>query len=96
MLLIIMKITLIVTLLVYITIAIIYNYFSSSWDSTAKVWNLNNPRASPLTLKGHQAAVWAVIDLGNGTYATASADKTIKLWKKDGSVISTLSGNKIV
>ncbi|XP_063361364.1 phospholipase A-2-activating protein [Cydia amplana] len=66
---------------------------SSSWDSTAKVWNVNNPQATPVTLKGHQAAVWAVVELGNGTYATASADKTIKLWKKDGSLITTLAGH---
>ncbi|KPJ20538.1 Phospholipase A-2-activating protein [Papilio machaon] len=66
---------------------------SSSWDNTAKVWNINNIHSEPLTLKGHQAAVWAIVELGNGTYATASADKTIKLWKKDGSGISTLTGH---
>ncbi|RVE52510.1 hypothetical protein evm_002904 [Chilo suppressalis] len=66
---------------------------SSSWDSTAKVWNLNASRAALLTLKGHQAAVWAVVELGNCTYATASADKTIKLWKKSGELITTLTGH---
>ncbi|KAI5644066.1 PUL domain-containing protein [Phthorimaea operculella] len=66
---------------------------SSSWDSSAKVWNVNMPQATPVTLKGHQAAVWCIVELGNGTYATASADKTIKLWKKDGTVISTLTGH---
>ncbi|XP_026751047.2 phospholipase A-2-activating protein [Galleria mellonella] len=66
---------------------------SSSWDSTAKVWNLNNPNAIPITLKGHQAAVWAVVELHNNTYATASADKTIKLWNKEGVPISTLTGH---
>ncbi|PZC79265.1 hypothetical protein B5X24_HaOG216531 [Helicoverpa armigera] len=66
---------------------------SSSWDSTAKVWNINAVRTPPLTLKGHQAAVWAAVELFNGTYATASADKTIKLWAKDGTVISTLTGH---
>lgn len=40
--------------------------------------------------------MWAIVELGNGTYATASADKTIKLWKKDGSGISTLTGKIIV
>ncbi|KOB74661.1 putative phospholipase A2, activating protein [Operophtera brumata] len=65
----------------------------SSWDSTAKVWNLNSPKSAPLTLKGHQAAVWAAVELGNGTYATASADKTIKLWKKNGELITTLNGH---
>ncbi|KAI8429183.1 hypothetical protein MSG28_007720 [Choristoneura fumiferana] len=66
---------------------------SSSWDSTAKVWKVNTPHATPMTLKGHQAAVWAAVELGNKTYATASADKTIKLWKKDGDLISTLTGH---
>ncbi|XP_075970869.1 phospholipase A2 activator protein [Anticarsia gemmatalis] len=67
---------------------------SSSWDNTAKIWNLNTPRSAPKTLKGHQAAVWSVIELFNGTYATASADKTIKLWNKaDCSVITTLTGH---
>lgn len=50
-------------------------------------------RSNPKSLKGHQAAVWSIIELGNGTYATASADKAIKLWKKeDGSLINTLTG----
>ncbi|CAG9784874.1 unnamed protein product, partial [Diatraea saccharalis] len=66
---------------------------SSSWDSTAKIWNLNATRVVPITLKGHQAAVWAVVELGNSTYATASADKTIKLWKKSGDLITTLTGH---
>ncbi|CAG4941351.1 unnamed protein product [Parnassius apollo] len=66
---------------------------SSSWDNTAKIWNVNNTHSEPLTLKGHQAAVWAIIELGNSTYATASADKTIKLWKKNGESISTLTGH---
>ncbi|KAL4710493.1 hypothetical protein ACJJTC_008895 [Scirpophaga incertulas] len=66
---------------------------SSSWDSTAKVWNLNIPKSHPLTIKGHQAAVWGVIQLDDGTYATASADKTIKLWKSDINLITTLTGH---
>lgn len=67
---------------------------SSSWDSTAKIWNMNSRGSNPKTLKGHQAAVWSIIELFNGTYATASADKTIKLWKKqDGALIKTLTGH---
>ncbi|XP_028174259.1 phospholipase A-2-activating protein-like, partial [Ostrinia furnacalis] len=66
---------------------------SSSWDSSARVWNVNKPHATPLILKGHQAAVWAVLELGDGAYATASADKTIKLWKKDTTLITTLTGH---
>ena len=66
--------------------------FSSSWDNTARVWNLNTPQLAPIILKGHQAAVWAALELGNGTYATASADKTIKLWRKDGGLIISITG----
>ncbi|KAJ0179726.1 hypothetical protein K1T71_004317 [Dendrolimus kikuchii] len=66
---------------------------SSSWDSTAKVWNLNSPSSIPVTFKGHQAAVWSNIELCNSTFATASADKTIKLWMKDGGLITTLAGH---
>lgn len=50
---------------------------------------------APIILKGHQAAVWAALELGNGTYATASADKSIKLWRKDGGIIISLTGNFI-
>ncbi|XP_048484837.1 phospholipase A-2-activating protein [Plutella xylostella] len=66
---------------------------SSSWDSTAKVWNINNPSSIPVTLKGHQAAVWAIVELNSGLYATASADKTIMLWNKDGSQVKALTGH---
>ncbi|XP_049866339.1 phospholipase A-2-activating protein [Pectinophora gossypiella] len=66
---------------------------STSWDNTAKIWNVNSPQSAPLTLKGHQAAVWCVVELGNGTYATASADKTIKIWRKDGGLITSLAGH---
>ncbi|XP_045446086.1 phospholipase A-2-activating protein [Melitaea cinxia] len=66
---------------------------SSSWDSSARVWNVNTPQMSPIILKGHQAAVWAALELKNATFATASADKSIKLWRKDGALISTLTGH---
>lgn len=72
------------------------SFCSSSWDSTAKVWKVSTPHGTPMTLKGHQAAVWAAVELGNKTYATASADKAIKLWKKDGDLISTLTGNLLL
>ncbi|XP_039749318.1 phospholipase A-2-activating protein [Pararge aegeria] len=66
---------------------------SSSWDSTARVWNLNAPQMAPIVLKGHQATVWAAIELANGAYATASADKSINLWRKQGGLIIKLSGH---
>lgn len=56
------------------------------------MWNINTPASTPVTFKGHQAAVWSNIELYNGTLATASADKSIKLWTKDGTLLSTLTG----
>jgi phospholipase A-2-activating protein len=41
-------------------------------------------------LKGHTAAVWAVLSLPSGDILTASADKTIKIWR-DYKCIKTLT-----
>ncbi|XP_033636971.1 phospholipase A-2-activating protein-like [Asterias rubens] len=52
---------------------------SGSWDTTAKVW-LN--QRNVMTLKGHEAAVWAVALMPTqGLMLTGSADKTIKMWR---------------
>ncbi|SCU82329.1 LAME_0C00650g1_1 [Lachancea meyersii CBS 8951] len=57
---------------------------SGSWDSTARVWFEG---AIKHGLIGHQASVWDVKMLPQvGTYLTASADRSIKLW----------SGEKVV
>lgn len=60
---------------------------SGSWDRTARLWRSDG---SPvMTLSGHAAAVWAVEFLQCSDSAseiitlTASADKTIKMWKGD-------------
>jgi len=45
-------------------------------------------------LLGHSNSVWAVACSPNGKIiASASADKTIKLWNRDGSLIRTLKGH---
>ncbi|XP_022087891.1 phospholipase A-2-activating protein-like [Acanthaster planci] len=52
---------------------------SGSWDTTAKVW-LN--QRNVMTLKGHEAAIWAVALMPTqGLMLTGSADKTIKMWR---------------
>ncbi|XP_071952361.1 phospholipase A-2-activating protein-like [Antedon mediterranea] len=63
---------------------------SGSWDTTAKVWlNENNV----MTLKGHEATVWAVAIIpANGIMLTGSADKTIKAWRA-GKCQQTLKGH---
>jgi WD40 repeat protein len=46
-------------------------------------------------LQGHQAPVYRVSFSPDGLYLiTASKDKTVKLWKQDGTLVKTLSGHK--
>ncbi|EGW32320.1 uncharacterized protein SPAPADRAFT_61395 [Spathaspora passalidarum NRRL Y-27907] len=52
---------------------------SSSWDATAKVWNLEDFSVK-LDLKGHGSSVWDCKALSDNKYLTCSADKTIRLW----------------
>jgi dipeptidyl aminopeptidase/acylaminoacyl peptidase len=49
---------------------------------------------TPITLKRHSGGVRSVAFSPQGdTFATASVDKTVKLWKLDGSKIATLKGH---
>lgn len=64
---------------------------SSSWDKTAKLWNVST-NSCEATFEGHQAAVWAVIQLNNGNVVTGGADKNIIIWDKSGSQLQTLTG----
>nr|CAB3264925.1 phospholipase A-2-activating protein [Phallusia mammillata] len=72
---------------------------SSSWDKTAKLWNLSNLHVtdtkSQMTLSGHNAAVWDAIEMprGDNLIVTASADRTVKLWRS-GHCVFTLTDHK--
>lgn len=65
---------------------------SASWDETACVWKLDGTTNPLITLSGHQSAVWSAIQLTSGDIITGSADKTIKVWNKDGLIQRTLTG----
>jgi phospholipase A-2-activating protein len=65
---------------------------SASWDATAHVWKLDGSTHPSVTFSGHHGAVWSAIQLPSGDIVTGSADKTIKLWKKDGQIQHTLTG----
>lgn len=67
-------------------------FLSGSWDTSAKLWNLNDVQHSTVTFSGHLAAVWSVAQLSNSNIATASADKTIALWFKNGQRFQILTG----
>ncbi|RZF37593.1 hypothetical protein LSTR_LSTR003158 [Laodelphax striatellus] len=69
---------------------------SSSWDQTAKVWCLGGGGGGGealLTLTGHQAAVWSVVQLSGGHIVTASADKTIRTYTAEGKHEVTITGH---
>ncbi|CRL05013.1 CLUMA_CG018161, isoform A [Clunio marinus] len=66
---------------------------SGSWDKTARIWTKLDVDASSIELKGHDAAVWAVIALKNGKYATGSADKNIYVWNEKGERLVVLKGH---
>lgn len=72
------------------------SFFSSSWDATAKYWNINTSTTkSVVTFSGHEAAIWNVKQLSDGRVITASADKTIGVWASNGQRLNTLKGGLI-
>lgn len=54
---------------------------SSSWDCTAKVWDLSLNLVK-FDLQGHAYSVWdaKIVDTSTNTFLTCSADKTIRKW----------------
>lgn len=68
-------------------------FLSSSWDNTARLWNLANLTEPVLTLSSHVAAVWCVISMPKGQIITASADKQIIIWQSNGAVSKKLTGH---
>ncbi|MBD1921899.1 AAA-like domain-containing protein [Microcoleus sp. FACHB-831] len=76
---------------------------SGSGDNTVKLWrktSTKSPNGEPSytlwhTLKGHTKDVADVAIAPDGqTIASASKDKTIKLWSTDGKLLRTLTGHK--
>uniref|UniRef100_A0A0P4WEV7 Phospholipase A-2-activating protein n=1 Tax=Scylla olivacea TaxID=85551 RepID=A0A0P4WEV7_SCYOL len=68
---------------------------SGSWDHSGRIWT--NWECSHV-LKGHEGPLWSVVVLpsegsNSPNILTASADKTVKLWK-EGKVCTTYSGHK--
>lgn len=69
-------------------------FFSSSWDMTAKLWNVNDISNPQVTFIGHTAAVWCVGDLKNDLMViTGSADKLVIVWSRNGSIKHKLTGH---
>lgn len=70
---------------------------SSSWDSTAKVWDINLFELK-FDLKGHDMSVWdsKIIDSSSNTFLTCGADRTIRKWVGDKQVGEFVGGHNDV
>ncbi|XP_066598418.1 phospholipase A-2-activating protein [Prorops nasuta] len=69
-------------------------FLSSSWDTTAKLWELDNLCMPKINMQGHNAAVWCVCDLISGNIITGSADKNVIIWSQMGTIKYNLTGHK--
>jgi uncharacterized protein with WD repeat len=66
-----------------------------STDKLAKLWDWKvEMPMEKAKLEGHGDAVWAVAWSKDGSLATASADRKIKLWNAEGKEEATLEGHK--
>jgi WD40 repeat protein len=69
---------------------------SSSGSGEIKLWNLDTMEHI-VTLTGHTKCVNFLHDLGNDMLASASDDKTVKIWKicgNDSNLLTTLDGHE--
>src|SRR6516162_2175246 len=66
---------------------------TASLDNTVKRWNVADGKHVG-TLKGHGDGVAFVGFLPDGTMATASLDRSLKLWSADGKATQTFTGHQ--
>ncbi|MEL6499871.1 MAG: AAA-like domain-containing protein [Cyanobacteria bacterium J06623_1] len=77
-----------------------YTLASASWDSTGKIWRIKPDEQSQYIgtvekeLEGHEDGLRGVNFSPDGqTIATASRDRSIRLWQRDGTLLKTLFGH---
>jgi len=65
---------------------------SGSRDSEIRIWNTTKGTTIQ-TLTGHTGSVYSLVNLPDGSLASASFDKTIRIWNKNGTTSKTLTGH---
>ncbi len=73
-------------------------FVTAGWDNDVRLWQVVEQEGRQLvrTFKGHSSTITALRFTSNGqTLASASWDKTIKLWRAgDGTLLKTLQGHQ--
>ena len=61
-----------------------------------KIWDLDNSEAPLMILLSNCKSIWSIVELKDGTLASATNDKTIKVWDTNkGECLYTLSGHNL-
>lgn len=66
------------------------SFLTSSWDCTAKLWNVFNLHWPFYTYRGHTRGLYCVSDLPNSNVVTGSNDKLVIIHRRDGEIIHKL------
>ncbi|KAF7809243.1 protein JINGUBANG [Senna tora] len=67
--------------------------YSASWDRTFKIWRTSDFKCLK-SIRAHEDAINALVVSGDGVVYTGSADRKIKAWKNNGSLVGTLEKHK--
>lgn len=60
-----------------------YFLYSASWDRTFKIWRVSDFKCLESVKNAHEDAINAIVVSSDGLVYTGSADKKIKIWKKN-------------